>query len=265
MRAGDAAAFITIAAMRSRISAVSRKRWRAITTRLRSRLITSMRSTIAATCFAAIGRHQEALADYAKVLALRPRHVSALNRQGNAFAALRRPNEALAAYDAALAIESGQRRNAQQSQRDAAELGRSRRLCEAARGAGGEIPDTPTRSTIAATPCSRSAGRRSLHKLSGRAGDRAAARGCAQQSRPDVGLGRTRHAEALTKFDAALAIEPNDIGALHNRANALAVLGVFEQALTPCDKCWPKIRLTPMRSISAASCSPNCAGFPRRR
>jgi tetratricopeptide (TPR) repeat protein len=39
----------------------------------------------------------------------------------------------------------------------------------------------------------------------------------------------------LTHFDAALAIDPNDIGALQNRANALAELGAFEEALAPCD------------------------------
>ena len=49
-----------------------------------------------------------------------------------------------------------------------------------------------------------------------------------------VALGR--HGEALTQFDAALAIAPNDIGALHNRANALAELGAFEEALDPCNK-----------------------------
>ena len=46
-------------------------------------------------------------------------------------------------------------------------------------------------------------------------------------------LGQYR--EALEKFDAALAIDPNDIGALHNRANALFELGSFEAALAPCD------------------------------
>jgi tetratricopeptide (TPR) repeat protein len=49
-----------------------------------------------------------------------------------------------------------------------------------------------------------------------------------------VALGR--HSEALTQFDAALAIAPDDIGALHNRANALAELGAFEEALDPCNK-----------------------------
>ena len=56
----------------------------------------------AALC--ALGRHEEALADYGKVVTLRPRHVAALNRRGIALAALKRPEEALAAYDAALVI-----------------------------------------------------------------------------------------------------------------------------------------------------------------
>ena len=66
----------------------------------------SMRFTITATRLPRWAGTTEALADYDKVLALRPRHVPALNRRGDALAALERRDEALAAYDAALAIES---------------------------------------------------------------------------------------------------------------------------------------------------------------
>ena len=44
------------------------------------------------------------MADYDKVLALRPLDMAAHNRRGNALVALGRPDEAMAAYDAALAI-----------------------------------------------------------------------------------------------------------------------------------------------------------------
>ena len=64
-----------------------------------------MRFTIAPTRSRTSAGIEEAIADYDAVLALRPRHVAALNRRGNALAALKRPEEALAAYDAALAIE----------------------------------------------------------------------------------------------------------------------------------------------------------------
>ena len=52
-----------------------------------------------------------------------------------------------------------------------------------------------------------------------------------------VVAGRARPARrGIDNFDAALAIDPNNLGALYNRANALARLGALEDALSPCDR-----------------------------
>ena len=57
-----------------------------------------------------------------------------------------------------------------------------------------------------------------------------------------------RHSEALEQFDAALAVDADNLGALHNRANALAELGAFEAALMPCDTVLRRCATKPRRS-----------------
>ena len=82
---------------------------------------------------------------------------------------------------------------------------------------------------------------------------RAAPCRCAQQSW--AGAGRSRPAaEALANFDPRSRSTPTHLGALHNRANALAELARFDEALAPVrDGSERKIPRTSTRSIPAAS------------
>jgi tetratricopeptide (TPR) repeat protein len=54
----------------------------------------------------ALNRHQEAVANYNKAIAIKPDYVDALFNRGNALQALGRFDDALASYDKALAIRA---------------------------------------------------------------------------------------------------------------------------------------------------------------
>ena len=199
------------------------------------------------------GTH-EALADYDKVLSLRPRHVGALNRRGNTLGALKRPEEALAAYDAALAIEPDNVDALNNRSVVLVTLGRSMKPCRAASARLRCGRPMPTRSIIAAMRL------RALERFEEARASYAAVLAL-EPRRADalnnLGLALMRlerPAEALDELRRGARVDPNDLGALHNRANALAEPGAFEEALA-------SLRRSPGERIR--SC--RRAQYPRRR
>ncbi len=140
----------------------------------------------------------EALAAYDAALAIEPDNAEALNNRSVVLVTLGRLDEALQSCERALARKAGLCRCALQSRQCfAGAWSRSKTRARATRRRSRSSRAAPMRSTISAWRWS--------------------------------GSGSTR--EALANFDAALALDPDHLGALHNRANALFELGSFEEAL----------------------------------
>lgn len=144
-----------------------------------------------------LGRAEEALADFDRVLALDPNHVSALQRSARILAQLRRREEAAARNERALALASN---SAEAWMRSGNVLVLLRRPREALESYDRALALDPKNALCAV--------------------NRSAALG-------ELG----RNEEALAGLDAALAHEPGNVGALNNKATVLKSLNRLGEAL----------------------------------
>ena len=256
-------------------------------------------TTIAATRSKRLGRYEEALASYDRALALapdladahhnrgntldalrgtrkrlpittgcwqlRPRHVAALNRRGNALAALERPMRRSRPMTRRSHDRAGQCRGAQQSQRGAGDA-------RSARGGAAKLRSRACgrarlrRCALQSRQCLARARRLEEARASYAAAldDRAAALRCAQQyGLALVGLGR--HDEALKNFDAALAARSGSSRrAAQPRQCARWSWAPSKRLSSPCDTgLGNRIRCTSTRSIPRGVVLAKLRRFPR--
>jgi tetratricopeptide (TPR) repeat protein len=161
-----------------------------------------MLSTTAAMYCRELKRHEEALASYDKVLAIKPDYVEALHDRGVVLQGLKRHEEALASYDKALAIRPD--------------------YVEALHDRGVVLRELKRHEEALA----------SYDKALAIKPDHADA----LNNRGIVLQGLKRHEEALASYDKALAIRPDYVEALNNRGFVLRELKRHEEALASYDK-----------------------------
>jgi predicted O-linked N-acetylglucosamine transferase (SPINDLY family) len=183
-----------------------------------------------------LGRLQDALASYDRVLAIKPDYPEALNNRGTALHDLHRVEDALASYERALAIKP----DYVEALNNRGNALRDLKRCEAAVASyeqalalnPGHVEALVNRGIA-------------LHDLE-RFADALASHETALAIMPDhvealfnrgIALESLRQlAAALASYDKALAIEPNHVGALINRGNTLRQLKRFEEALASYDR-----------------------------
>ena len=182
-----------------------------------------------------LGKHETALTNYDRALALHPQHAEALSNRGNTLKALKRFDEALRSYDRALAAQPDY---ALALTNRGAVLFDLERYDEALASYDRSLAIRPEQ----AEAFYNRAG--ALHRLK-RYEEAVASYDRAIALRPDfseahANRGNTlnvmsRFDDALQSFDRALALRPNLIEALSNRGNALSNLNRREEALASYD------------------------------
>ena len=176
-------------------------------------------------------RHQEALADFDKALALQPDFVLALNNRGTSLRELEHFDEALASFDKALALQPGD-----------PGLLLNRSLALLGLGRFEEALASFDRVLVLAPDYAEALNNRGLALCAlKRFTEALASYAAALAINPGhvmvlnnrgLALAETlRFEEELESYDAALAIEPENIELLNNRGLALSALNRFEAAL----------------------------------
>ena len=147
------------------------------------------------------GRHEDALASFDTMLAVRPDHAEAYLDRGLILQVLTRPSEALASYDKALAINTDYAEAYNNRGTVLADLRRHEEALESFDRALTIRPSYPDALHNRAMV---------LHRLA-------------------------RLAEALAHYDAVLAMRPDDADTLRRRSDVLRLLNRFEEALASCE------------------------------
>ena len=183
-----------------------------------------------------LGKHETALTNYDRALALLPQHAEALSNRGNTLKALKRFDEALLSYDRALALQPDY---ALALTNRGAVLFDLERYDEALASYDRSLAIRPEQ----AEALYNRAG--TLHRLK-RYEEAVASYDRAIALRPGfaeayANRGNTlnelrRFDEALASFDRAIALRPNLIEALCNRGNALNELKRRDEALASYDR-----------------------------
>jgi len=178
-----------------------------------------------------LGRGEDALASYARALALRPGDANALYNRGNTLQGMKRIEEALASYDSALVVQP-HHANALYNRGNA--LHELKRFEEALASYDRALVVRPDHANAFHNRGN------TLHELKRfeeavASYDRALA---VQRDHPEVlsNRGVTLHVlgrfeEALTSYDRSLAVRPNSAETLVSRGKALRVLKRPEEAL----------------------------------
>ena len=183
-----------------------------------------------------MNRHEEALNNFKRALAINPNLPKAALAQGVSFSILGRHREALAAYDQAVRLETENpsawyyRASAQ------LELSQSREAlesCEKALKAKRDYPEAWRLRGVALLQLDEpEAALASLDQALALAPDFAEA----LIDRAALLMRFQRYAEALACQDRALVLRPSDADLLYNRANTLTILGRYDQAIPDCKK-----------------------------
>ncbi len=155
-----------------------------------------------ASVFSLLGRYEEALSDYGRVLALQPDNAEALFGRAGAFYGLQRLPEALADYDRTLALRPDLVEALNNRGNTLRRLGRAEEALEAYAQALNLRPQYPE----------------ALFNMG------------------DVLREMGRHEEALQHYDSALNLQPNFAEALVHRGMALRALGRSAEALEDYDR-----------------------------
>jgi tetratricopeptide (TPR) repeat protein len=185
---------------------------------------------------AMLGKHDLALANYDRALALQPAHAEALSNRGNTLKALQRYDEALASFDCALVLQPGY---ATALINRGAVLYDLRRYEEALENYERALTLRPD--SVDALYNSGGV----LHELK-RYDEAIASYDRALVLRPDLAEAHANRAnslnelkrfdEALSGLDRALALRPNIVEAILNRGNTLNSLKRYDEALATYDR-----------------------------
>jgi superkiller protein 3 len=184
----------------------------------------------------ALGRYEEAIQYYDKVLAIDPNDVDALTNKGVALSALGKSEEAIQYYDKALAIDPNYTLSLTNKGIDLGILGKYDEAIQYYDKALAIDPNytlSLTNKGVALSALGKSEEAityydkvlaidpNDVYALTNKGIDLSA-------------LGKSE--EAIQYYDKALAIDPNNIDALNNKGNTLSALGRYEEAIEQYDK-----------------------------
>jgi tetratricopeptide (TPR) repeat protein len=187
-------------------------------------------------CLRKLGRYEDALVSYTKVIEIEPNNARTWSNRGTALVNLKRHEEALAAFDKALEIEPN---NAWAWSNRGTALVDLKRHEEALASLDKALEIEPNNAWAWSN---RGAALGSLERYE----EVLAAFDKVIEIEPNnarawfsrgAALGNLkRHEEALASFDKVIEIEPNNAMAWFNRGIVLSNLGPYEKALVSCDK-----------------------------